>query len=65
LVLTKNILADGSGTITIEDLPVVTPKCSIGLKKNAISHSNKMWETALNDVGQNMVTNNYALRLHF
>jgi len=33
LALTKNTLADGLGTFTIEDLPVVSAKCGTGLKK--------------------------------
>jgi len=60
LILTENTLADGLGKFTIEDLPVVTPKCSIGLKKDATPFINKMWKIALNDVEQNMVTNNYG-----
>ncbi|MCX6327356.1 MAG: hypothetical protein NT144_12010 [Bacteroidia bacterium] len=60
LVLTENSLTDGLGRFKVEDLPVVDPKCSISLKKNATPLTNKMWKIALNDVEQNMISNNYG-----
>lgn len=60
LILTETTLSDGLGAFKVEDLPIVTPKCTIGLKKNATPLTNKMWEIALNDVERNLITNDYG-----
>lgn len=63
LILTENTLADGLGTFTIEDLPVVTPKCSIGLKKNVTPLTKKMWKIALKGTSTNCIYSKVMLCL--
>lgn len=60
LVLTDTTLTDALGSFKVGDLPTVQPKCSIGLKENASPIVKKMWKIALNDVEQNLVTNEYG-----
>ncbi|MCX6309086.1 MAG: hypothetical protein NTY32_09775, partial [Bacteroidia bacterium] len=60
LVLTENTLSDGLGAFKLDELPTVTPKCTIGLKQNATPLTKKMWEIALNDVELNLITNDYG-----
>jgi hypothetical protein len=60
LLLKENTLTDSLGSFTAADLPSLTPKCSIGLKENATTMTNKMWKIALHEVEQNLVTNAYG-----
>jgi len=60
LVLTDTTLTDALGAFTLSDLPTVNPKCSTLLKDNASPLTKKMWKIALNDVEQNLVTNDYG-----
>lgn len=60
LVLTENSLSDGLGAFKTEDLPTVSPKCSIELKKGATPLTQKMWKIALHDVELNLITNDYG-----
>jgi len=60
LVLTDNKLTDALGSFTTADLPVVKPKTVFPLTSNASPIVNKMWLIALDDVEQNIITNDYG-----
>jgi len=60
LILTEKSLTDALGAFSVDDLPVVESKCRIVLKKNATPLTDKMWKIALNDIEQNIVTNEYG-----
>jgi hypothetical protein len=57
LELKTNSLDDGLGHFETADLPNVNVKCPIELKKEATPLTNKMWKIALNDIEQNIVSN--------
>ena len=60
LVLTENKLTDALGTFTTIDLPAVNPKTLIPLTSKATPIINKMWLIALDDIEQNIITNDYG-----
>lgn len=60
LVLTENTISDGLGSFKAEDLPDLSPKCSIELSALATPMIKKMWKIALHDVELNLVKNDYG-----
>lgn len=60
LILTETTLTDALGSFTVDDLPIMNPKCQIMLRENATPLSKKMWKIALNDIEKNEVTNSYG-----
>lgn len=60
LVLTADSLKDALGAFSVKDLPDVVPDCKRVLKANATPLTQKMWNIALHDVEQNLVTNDYG-----
>ncbi|MFC2080018.1 hypothetical protein ACFLRQ_00940 [Bacteroidota bacterium] len=60
LVLTSDSLVDVLGAFSVDDLPDVQPINHTVLKDNATPITKKMWNIALNDIEQNLVTNDYG-----
>ncbi|WP_026777289.1 hypothetical protein [Polaribacter sp. Hel_I_88] len=60
LVLTKNRLSDGLGSFSVKDLPNVTPKTNLRLVDGATPIMAKMFNIAVHDIEQNIVTNEYG-----
>jgi len=60
LNLTPVSISDVIGKFSVADLPAVHPACTFKLKKNTTVLTQRMWEIALHDVEQNLITNNYG-----
>ncbi|MCF8379223.1 MAG: hypothetical protein K9H49_06580 [Bacteroidales bacterium] len=60
LVLTADSLSDALGSFGTADLPVQSPNNKARLSGSASPITNKMWNIALHDVEQNLVTNDYG-----
>lgn len=57
LVLTENTLKDALGSFKLEDLPVVSIKAKLALSDEATPMMTKMFRIAVNDIEQNIVSN--------
>lgn len=60
LYLSADSLKDALGSFSVDDLPMVSPTCNVKLTGNTSSITQKMWAIALNDIEQNLVTNDYG-----
>jgi hypothetical protein len=60
LILSTDSLIDDLGSYAVGDLPQVIPSSKVELKENSTPLTRRMWKIALNDVEQNIVTNQYG-----